>query len=362
MQQADPGAGHAAGRAASSTASCSRWPARRTRVRPSTSTGYAASSPAPGSTRTRCRPRRTTRSTTRPARSCIRARRRAASIAMNCSGKHAAMLATCVANGWDTATYLEPEHPLQEAIATTFAELTGEPVETSRSTAAVRRCCRRRWSGWPGRSARWRRATEGPERRVADAIRRLPGVTSGTRRDEARAAAGGPRLDRQGRGGVLLRRRRCADGRAVALKTDDGAPAGAPGADGRCAGAHGGARRAGRRRGRRTADRGGRAARRAAGGSARSAPALPRSDYDGVVRPGGSGPASTRCPRRTRASDLPTVRCDLVVATVKKWLFSPGFASVPPDASPMFRSAGRKGPRFPGYDDSRFPIALIKTR
>jgi L-asparaginase II len=33
-----------------------------------------------------------------------------------CSGKHAAMLATCVVRGWDVATYLEPEHPLQTAL------------------------------------------------------------------------------------------------------------------------------------------------------------------------------------------------------------------------------------------------------
>jgi len=49
-------------------------------------------------------------------------------IAMNCSGKHAAMLATCVANGWDLATYRDPKHPVQVAIAQTFAESTGEPI------------------------------------------------------------------------------------------------------------------------------------------------------------------------------------------------------------------------------------------
>ena len=52
---------------------------------------------------------------------------------MNCSGKHAAMLATCVANGWPIETYLAPDHPLQQvAIADTFAELTGEPVDGGR--------------------------------------------------------------------------------------------------------------------------------------------------------------------------------------------------------------------------------------
>ena len=39
-------------------------------------------------------------------------------VQMNCSGKHAAMLATCVVNGWDTATYLAPDHPLQTRCAT----------------------------------------------------------------------------------------------------------------------------------------------------------------------------------------------------------------------------------------------------
>ena len=50
-------------------------------------------------------------------------------VLMNCSGKHAAMLATCVLRGWDTATYLDPAHPLQVAIADTFARLTGEPID-----------------------------------------------------------------------------------------------------------------------------------------------------------------------------------------------------------------------------------------
>ena len=39
------------------------------------------------------------------------------SIQMNCSGKHAAMLATCVLNGWSTDDYLDAAHPLQVAIA-----------------------------------------------------------------------------------------------------------------------------------------------------------------------------------------------------------------------------------------------------
>jgi L-asparaginase II len=50
------------------------------------------------------------------------------SLAGNCSGKHAAMLATCVVNGWPLDTYPEPDHPLQLLVARTVADLAGEPV------------------------------------------------------------------------------------------------------------------------------------------------------------------------------------------------------------------------------------------
>lgn len=49
-------------------------------------------------------------------------------VRMNCSGKHAAMLAACVANGWDAATYLSAEHPLQAHIREVVERLTGEKV------------------------------------------------------------------------------------------------------------------------------------------------------------------------------------------------------------------------------------------
>ena len=49
-------------------------------------------------------------------------------ISMNCSGKHAAFLAACVAQGWDTASYLDPSHPLQQLILEVVEEYTGEAV------------------------------------------------------------------------------------------------------------------------------------------------------------------------------------------------------------------------------------------
>jgi L-asparaginase II len=49
-------------------------------------------------------------------------------LAMNCSGKHAGMLATCVINGWPTDSYLDPTHPLQLAIKGEVEAMSGEKV------------------------------------------------------------------------------------------------------------------------------------------------------------------------------------------------------------------------------------------
>jgi L-asparaginase II len=51
--------------------------------------------------------------------------------AFNCSGKHAAFLATCVKNGWDTKTYIQPEHPLQKLIVEVIEEFSGETIPLS---------------------------------------------------------------------------------------------------------------------------------------------------------------------------------------------------------------------------------------
>jgi len=49
-------------------------------------------------------------------------------ISMNCSGKHAAMLLTCVTNGWPIESYLDPAHPLQIAIKAELEALAGEAI------------------------------------------------------------------------------------------------------------------------------------------------------------------------------------------------------------------------------------------
>src|SRR5206468_1180953 len=44
----------------------------------------------------------------------------------NCSGKHAAMLATAVVRGWPAAGYLDPAHPVQAAVRAGVESLCGE--------------------------------------------------------------------------------------------------------------------------------------------------------------------------------------------------------------------------------------------
>ena len=144
-------------------------------------------------------------------------------IAMNCSGKHAGMLVTCAINGWDLATYRRPDHPLQQAIQETFAELTGEPV----TTVAVDGCGAPLLSsslvGLARAFARLAVAADGPEARIAHAIRHHPEWVSGTHRDERALLTAIPGAIGKA-GAESCYALALPDGRAFALKTDDGAP------------------------------------------------------------------------------------------------------------------------------------------
>jgi L-asparaginase II len=153
----------------------------------------------------------------------IRAGGEAAPITMNCSGKHAAMLATCVANGWDTAGYRRADHPLQQAIATTFAELTGEAVQTVAVDGCGAPLLSTSLTGLARAFRALSLATSGPEHRVAEAIRSHPEWVSGTRRDERELLSAVPGAIGKA-GAESCYAVGLPDGRAVASKTDDGAP------------------------------------------------------------------------------------------------------------------------------------------
>jgi len=145
-----------------------------------------------------------------------------APIYYNCSGKHAAMLATCVVNGWPTETYLDPAHPVQLACRAAIERLTGDRI----AAEAVDGC------GAPllGVSllglARAVRACvvadpATPERRVADAMRAHPEYVAGEQKLDThamRAVSG--LLVKTGAEAVYVGA--LATGRALAFKIDDG--------------------------------------------------------------------------------------------------------------------------------------------
>jgi L-asparaginase II len=145
---------------------------------------------------------------------------------MNCSGKHAAMLATCVGAGWPTASYTDPERPLQLQIRAVLGELAGERVRV----VGVDGCGAPLFGvGLAGLARAFRAlvlaAPGTPERMVADAMRAHPEWTSGTVRPERALMAAVPGLlvksGAEGVEGFAL-----ADGRAGAFKIDDGAARG----------------------------------------------------------------------------------------------------------------------------------------
>ena len=144
-------------------------------------------------------------------------------VAMNCSGKHAAMLATAVAAGWPTSTYREPDHPLQQALLRTAERLAGEPVAAIGVDGCGAPVFAFTLTGLARAFAACVRAEPGtPSRRVADAMRAYPQWVGGTRRDVTALMAGVPGLlAKDGAEGVYAAA--LPDGRAVALKIDDGA-------------------------------------------------------------------------------------------------------------------------------------------
>jgi L-asparaginase II len=144
------------------------------------------------------------------------------SIAMNCSGKHAAMLATCVANGWPIDSYRDPEHPLQRAIRTTLGDLSGKAVETVAVDGCGAPLFDTTLTGLARAFSRLSTTSEGPEHQVAQAIRDFPEWVSGTRRDEAQLLGAVPgSIAKAGAESCYAFATR--EGRAVALKIDDGA-------------------------------------------------------------------------------------------------------------------------------------------
>ena len=152
----------------------------------------------------------------------IAAGRGATSLAQNCSGKHSAMLATCVAAGWDTATYLEPLHPLQKLIAQTLTDLSGEAAAATGVDGCGAPVMAVSLTGLARAFSRFSTSPAGTdEARVAAAMRAYPQWLGGTRRDVTALIRGVPGLIAKD-GAESVYAVGLADGRAVALKIADG--------------------------------------------------------------------------------------------------------------------------------------------
>ena len=136
-------------------------------------------------------------------------------ICMDCSGKHAAMLLTCVANGWSTDDYYAPGHPLQRALIAAVEEYAGESV----AAVGVDGC------GAPVAAISLTGLATGFLRvsahEVADAMRAHPEMVSGTGREDALLMRAVPGLVCKGGAEGVWAAAVPGIG-AVALKIDDG--------------------------------------------------------------------------------------------------------------------------------------------
>ena len=147
---------------------------------------------------------------------------RADPIHMNCSGKHAAMVATCAAAGWPTASYLQPGHPLQRRLRSTVERLSGEPVTSVGVDGCGAPLFALSLTGLARAYQSMITAVAGSaERQVADGMRAYPDWTAGTSRPESALMRAVPGLlVKGGAEGVLAFA--LADGWAAAIKIEDG--------------------------------------------------------------------------------------------------------------------------------------------
>jgi L-asparaginase II len=139
------------------------------------------------------------------------------SLMQNCSGKHAAMVATCVVKNWPIDRYLDLDHPLQRAITEHFDHLAG-----STTHLGVDGC------GAPahmmtlaGLAAAFG-SLAAIESRVAAAMSSYPELVGGSGRDVTRLMQLVPGLvAKDGAEGVFAAA--MPDGRCAAVKLSDGA-------------------------------------------------------------------------------------------------------------------------------------------
>lgn len=131
------------------------------------------------------------------------------------------MRGTAVTNDWPIESYRDPGHPTQVAILSAIDDLTGEPAGQVTVDGCGAPLFAFSLSGLARAFGRIAAAADGPEARVADAIRARPEWTSGTRRDELELHRAIPGLVCKA-GAEAVHAAGLPDGRGVAVKISDG--------------------------------------------------------------------------------------------------------------------------------------------
>jgi L-asparaginase II len=144
-------------------------------------------------------------------------------IYMNCSGKHTAMLLTCLAAGWPIDGYTDPDHPLQVRLRDAVESFAGEPVAAIGVDGCGAPVMAISLTGLARAFLTFVSAPVGSEERsVADAMRAYPEIVSGTNKEDDQLMRGVPGLLSKG-GAEGVHALAVPGVGAVALKIDDGA-------------------------------------------------------------------------------------------------------------------------------------------
>ena len=142
-------------------------------------------------------------------------------LAMNCSGKHAGMLATCITAGWPTKNYLNPSHPLQIAIKKELEQLAGEDVALTSADGCGAPLFLLSLMGLARAMRAITISTDPIHQSVVQACRDFPEIVAGEKRLTTRLMREVPGLFmKEGAEGVEVAT--LADGRTIVFKVSDG--------------------------------------------------------------------------------------------------------------------------------------------
>ena len=149
--------------------------------------------------------------------------REATRLAMNCSGKHAGMLAACVAAGWDTKNYLSQDHPLQVSYRKELEELAEEKVANETFDGCGAPLFAISTMGLARAIHKVTISKDQVHQEIMNACRSHPVMMTGEERKEVKLMKQVPGLFMKD-GAEAVEVASLSDGRTAALKISDGTP------------------------------------------------------------------------------------------------------------------------------------------